>query len=429
MRQRRFLLVWVLAKDALVNIEHFAIAAVADGVHAKLVAVGNGEFGRALDLLGRLGLQAHAVGLIGVRLQQPCAARAQRSVDIFLDGANGQVIVSSADRAIAVKMRFERLVGVSQHHPQAQPKLAVGGHGAENVRHGQRRTRIFERGDPLGEALAGGDLDGLVHIAMAGMPALVGGHHEARGAFAQQPGRVAAGVLQNLAAGRIGCVAGDAGHRHGLRIDEGGMAAGVRQQHRIMRRNAVERGVQGKAFHVGVGRMVPFALMPAAAHDPIARLGLAGGAGYLGDDFVPRARFAKIEAHAIFAERSEVAVPFDEPRNGEHPVKVDHPGLRTDPASRIAIRAHRRNPPAAHRHHLSERQSGIHSGDFAISQHQIGRLSERRHRRQKHQKERPHGHQDTSCPPAGGADHRCLWSALRGCLRGAGVFACKAASY
>ena len=199
--------------------------------------------------------------------------------------------------------------------------------------------------------------------------------HEARAVSRSSPVGLPAGVLENLAARRIGVSRVMPAIAMACELTKAAWPLACVSSTGLCGRDAVERGVQGKAFHVGVGRMVPFALMPAAAHDPIARPRLAGGAGYLGDDFVPRARFAKIEAHAIFAERSEVAVPFDEPRNGEHPVKVDHPGLRTDPASRIAIRAHRRNPPAAHRHQLSERQSGIHSGDFAISQHQIGRLS------------------------------------------------------
>ena len=127
---------------------------------------------------------------------------------------------------------------------------------------------------------------------MGGVPAVVEGHREDRGAFAQQAGGIAGGVLEDLAAGRVGGIAGDAGDRHGLRVDESRMAAGVGQQHGVVRRYAIERGVQREAFHVRVGRVVPLALVPAAAHDPIARFDLAGGAAHLGDDFIPGTGFA-----------------------------------------------------------------------------------------------------------------------------------------
>ena len=58
--------------------------------------------------------------------------------------------------------------------------------------------------------------------------------------------------------------------------------------------------------------------MPSAPDNPLARLGVFGSAGHLGDNIVPSARAAQIEAQPEFADAHEVSMAFDEPRNGRH---------------------------------------------------------------------------------------------------------------
>ena len=58
-----------------VNVEHFAIGAIADRVHAQLHAVLQGETGNLRNTLGRRRRQADAGRRITVRREHPRAAR------------------------------------------------------------------------------------------------------------------------------------------------------------------------------------------------------------------------------------------------------------------------------------------------------------------------------------------------------------------
>src|SRR5215831_17399227 len=97
--------------------------------------------------------------------------------------------------------------------------------------------------------------------------------------------------------------------------------------------------MQRKAFDVGRGRRGPLLLMPSATDDPLAGLGLFDGARHLVDDIIPRARLPQVEAHAIFAEPSEMPMALNESGDGQHPMQVDHAGVRADPSLRGLVRA------------------------------------------------------------------------------------------
>ena len=124
MRQRRSVLVGMLLEDLLVNIQHFAVGAVADGVNAELKVVLDGQFADPLELGDVAHRQPDAIRLIGVRLQQPRSARAQRAIHISLDGPHRKVIVARADDAIAVQIGGQ-LCGcaAAQHDPQPQAAI------------------------------------------------------------------------------------------------------------------------------------------------------------------------------------------------------------------------------------------------------------------------------------------------------------------
>src|SRR5580658_7861973 len=93
--------------------------------------------------------------------------------------------------------------------------------------------------------------------------------------------------------------------------------------------------------------MVPLGLMPAAANDPFAGLGLLDSAGHLGDDLVPGAGFAQVQTQAVFADAGEVPVAFDETGDGELAMQVDDLGLWADPFGGVGIAAQRRDFVAA----------------------------------------------------------------------------------
>ena len=82
-----------LALHALERVHHDAVGAIADGVNAGLKTGPGGGQRLRVDLLGRRRQQPGRAGLVGVRLQQRGAARAERPVRLDLDGAHRQVMI------------------------------------------------------------------------------------------------------------------------------------------------------------------------------------------------------------------------------------------------------------------------------------------------------------------------------------------------
>ena len=131
---------------------------------------------------------------------------------------------------------------------------------------------------------------------------------------------------------------------------------------------------RGKPSTFGVGRLGPLGLVPAAADDPLAGLGLLDGAADLGHDVVPGAGFAQIEAHAEFADAGEVSVAFDEAGNGEHAVEIDDLGVGADPLGGGAVCAERGDFAGADGDRLRGRRAGAHGDDLAVAQDEVGGL-------------------------------------------------------
>ena len=250
------------------------------------------------------------------------------------------------------------------------------GHAPEHVHRRKRRSRVFERGDALGQTLVRGQVNHLAQVGSSRLPLAVSPVDQPFGLLAQQPGRVALLVFENLPALRVRSVARDARGLHGLGVDEGRVPTGMRQQHGVVGRNFVERAVQRKAFHIRLRRVVPLGLVPSAPHDPLAMLGLLGGARHLRHDVVPRARLPQVQPQAKLADPSEMPVPLDEARDREHAVQVDDLRARPDPFRRVGIAAQRRDSVPAHRHGLGRGLSGVHGDDLPIAQHQVRGLPE-----------------------------------------------------
>ena len=87
------LLVGVRLERRLEDVEGLAVGAIADRVDAELVAVLHRELRGFLDGRHRRRVVPGRVGLVGVGLEQPGAARAERAVDRVLDRADGEKAV------------------------------------------------------------------------------------------------------------------------------------------------------------------------------------------------------------------------------------------------------------------------------------------------------------------------------------------------
>ena len=121
---------------------------------------------------------------------------------------------------------------------------------------------------------------------------------------------MARGVAQDLAAGRVRRRVVDAGGGERCGVDEGGVTAGVRERHRIVRRSGRERVVHREPFDGGGGRRAPLLLVPAAPEDPLARLRLGGSFGDLRDDRLPGRIVGQAEDLRRLTDRGEVARGF-----------------------------------------------------------------------------------------------------------------------
>jgi len=95
--------------------------------------------------------------------------------------------------------------------------------------------------------------------------------YESHGSFIQRTGGSPRGVSNDFPITRHSSVLINAGHFERLIIGKRGMATCVNQVHRVVRRYFVQRLVSLKPFdHFRFGG--PFALMPAAPDNPLARL-------------------------------------------------------------------------------------------------------------------------------------------------------------
>ena len=64
----------------LVNIQHFAVGAIANGVDAELETVSNGDIGSLANRFHFFGVDAAAGGEIGIWFEHPSAAGPQSAV-------------------------------------------------------------------------------------------------------------------------------------------------------------------------------------------------------------------------------------------------------------------------------------------------------------------------------------------------------------
>jgi hypothetical protein len=84
-----------------------------------------------------------------IRLQEPGAVGAQRTVDLLLDRPYREMAVVQADPAVVLQACAEDPVWLPHHDVQPHGELPLLRHGAEDVDVGEGGVEVLERGDPL----------------------------------------------------------------------------------------------------------------------------------------------------------------------------------------------------------------------------------------------------------------------------------------
>ncbi len=200
--------------------------------------------------VGRRRVEAGAVGLVGVGLEQPRAARPERAVDLTLDGANGQVARAVVDHPVLREPRRFRLVPLVHHHPEPDPEGPLVHHLLHQLDRRERSAGVLKAGDPFRARLAIRELENLARTR--GAPGRRGFRllDQTLRRLAQQPGRLAGRIPEHFSSRRALRDSGEARNLHRFPVGKDGMAARVGEHHRVARRHAIERRVRRKPFDV-----------------------------------------------------------------------------------------------------------------------------------------------------------------------------------
>ena len=130
----------VLPEGLFIDVQHFAVGAVADRMQAQLIAMVDRQLRGDPRVLHSVSLpRPELVDQIGVRRQKPCAARSQRAVHRDLDRAHREVFVAVVDQPPA-----RELLGASaaaNHHPQPRLHPPIVHQPLEALDVVKRRTR------------------------------------------------------------------------------------------------------------------------------------------------------------------------------------------------------------------------------------------------------------------------------------------------
>ena len=93
-------------------------------------------------------LQAAGLGLVGIRLFQPRAARAERAVGVEFDADHPQPVAVHPLRRLRLGVQQLKLVGVD-HQPYLQPVGVT--RSAHGLPIGERRAHRSHAGDPIAQ--------------------------------------------------------------------------------------------------------------------------------------------------------------------------------------------------------------------------------------------------------------------------------------
>ena len=143
--------------------------------------------------------------LVGIRLQQPGAARAQRAIHLPLDGAHGEVIVAGADDAVLVETSARVARWAPRSITQSRSRVRASAAMLFNaIDGGEGRAGIFEGRDAFRQAFASGQVDVLARASgcpfgsgLLRLPVAYALGRRALRALAQQAGGIALRVLED----------------------------------------------------------------------------------------------------------------------------------------------------------------------------------------------------------------------------------------
>ena len=304
--------------------------------------------------------------------------RPERAVDLAFDRAHGEVVVALGRHVVVGETRIHLVVGLATHHDvEADGQRAFGLHLLEAVDGGEAGAGVLERGHPLGERLLGGqhDLAAELRVHLLGRAARLrlgeGRRHGPLGRLAQQTGEFAVLVAHQLAPRRRLRVAIVPGQRQRGGVGEAGVSRRVAEQHRVVRAHRRQRCVGRVALDRRIGWGVPLLLVPAAAPDPLPRLGFGRRLGDHGHDRVPVGGVVEVEDRLAVAQAHVVPVPLDEPGHDEAAAQLDNLGLGADVGADLLVAAHRDNPAIVDGDPLGHGIVGVDGGDDAATQNQI----------------------------------------------------------
>ncbi len=129
----------------LIEIEHFAYAAITNRMRVDLKSMLDRDFGCALDIFDGFEHQAGCVSQVLVWFQQPGAVCAQRTIDLSLDGTNRQEVVSLRQHFVLWQHFVHYIVrNASHHHVKSDGQVALFLELPQKVDTFQRSASILE---------------------------------------------------------------------------------------------------------------------------------------------------------------------------------------------------------------------------------------------------------------------------------------------
>ena len=128
-----------------VEIQNLTNTTVANGMRVDLKTVLDCDFRRAFDVFYRLENQSRSTGQIFVRFKLPCAVGDERAIDLALDRADSQEVITLGEHLVLGQYFVHGLVRLSTNHDvQPYRQVAFFLEFPEEIDAFERRTCILE---------------------------------------------------------------------------------------------------------------------------------------------------------------------------------------------------------------------------------------------------------------------------------------------
>ncbi len=303
-----------------VQVEHDAIAAVADGVRFDLDPVAQRCDEQWEQLLFLVDQQSDAAGRIAVRGEQGRTPGTERAVDVELDASDHESIAALharralPDQALGVRSRSADRVVEPQLDPPASIERAEPFYFRERVA-GNLQLRPTHTDAPFGADFESTQLFSFRERRNQA-------RHEVHGSVDEHARRFARlRVLQDLSAGRIRGRASDAGKLERAAVGDDCVTVGALEDHRAIRDRSVEIGAGGKR------RRCPTRFDPAASEDPVPGLGCRRPRFQARLQVGNARRAFQIEGELAHPDTGQVCMRVGEARHDRGTLEIDELGI------------------------------------------------------------------------------------------------------